>query len=489
MENKGENEKAFHGRCAVRLLLSSAAIALLVGVQFPSLAVFEHVSVISFQDKEDYNVLASSDSTHERNKLNFTLQPHYQNPVIRERNCSVTVLFVDPDLGKDSMWALESVVANILPLETTCVLLQTSVCDVMPEAKHITPPTKIKARTDNTRPRSSNNDELLLYRKKADRVRNLAEPLFGNLIDQGNVRMNVLNHTRYNLRSCNNFYNPSHLLENYHFWGPDEFLAEDSDLILMMQGDAVLCHPLHIDKWRDVAWVGAPWPARKGNQGWHFCSFLPNSWKEFHQHVGSNAPLFPTEDQLCTDTTYGPQGNGGLGLRSRSWLRKAIEYCPVVNRTLSGLSQEAYDAAPCKATNVAAEDIYFVTILRGLGAPLPNNYEAALFSLELRSPAAIEDQYNLNLSFVEDMIQKRWFSAKDPTGMDLYRSMVQAGQNLSNGVDPLVPIGLHKPWNGYLGHRINEKYLNQQCPYMMNVVENSKYGKRYLQKKKLKDEG
>jgi hypothetical protein len=290
--------------------------------------------------------------------------------------------------------------------------------------------------------------------------------------------MIVLNHTRYNLRSCNNFYNPSYLFENYHFWGPDEFLPQDSDLLLMTQGDAVLCHELHMDKWRDVAWVGAPWPARKGKRGWDFCSFLPNSWTDFHG--GKTVPSFPTEDQFCDDTTYGPQGNGGLSLRSRSWLRKAIEYCPVVDRAVSGLDQDAYDAAPCKAKVVAAEDIYFVTILRGIGAPLPNNYEAALFSMELRSPNAIADQYSLNQSFVQDMIQKRWYSPNDPTGMDYYRTMIQAGHNLSSDTDPLIPIGVHKPWNQYLGNRITEDYLNQQCPYMQKVVENSKYGRRFI---------
>jgi hypothetical protein len=147
--------------------------------------------------------------------------------------------------------------------------------------------------------------------------------------------MNVLNHTRYDLQSCNNFNNPSHLLENYHFGLPDEFLPQDSDLIVMSQVDAVLCHELHMDKWRDVSWVGAPWPARKEKMDGIFV--LCHQIEEILSNLVRRA-------------------NGGCRLRSRSWLRKAIEYCLVVDKVISGLSQDAYDA-PCKATTVAAEDI------------------------------------------------------------------------------------------------------------------------------------
>jgi hypothetical protein len=475
---KGEKkQQGFLGKYVMQYLLSIAPIALLVYFQFATLTSIQQSqsSVEAFHSTRDLTAVDQKPSLMLTitNNNNFTLQPFYQNPVILQKNCSVTVLFVDPNLGKDAMWALESVVANILPLETTCVFIQTSVCDTY-------------ARNHQYPNKHDNNDEIGQYQRKARQVRDLAEPLFGNLIDQGHVRMKVLSHTKYNLHSCSNFYNPSHLFENYQFWGSQEFLPQDSDLVLMSQADAVLCHKLHVDKWRDVAWVGAPWPAKRGKQGWHFCSSLPTSWKEFHRDGGSGkkVPKYPTKYQLCHDTTYGPQGNGGVSLRSRSWLRKAIEYCPVEDRAISGLAQDAYGAAPCKATSVAAEDIYFVTILRGIGAPLPNNYEAALFAMELRSPAAIANQFHLNQSFIETMIQKRWYSLNDPTGMDDYRNVMKAGKNLSSGIDPLVPIAVHKPWNNYLGERITEDYLNEQCPYMKKVVETSKYGIRYLNKER-----
>lgn len=472
-------------RFAVRLVTGFAAIALPISFQFRSLSSLDYGSVLSWNAEANANGIIIINSQEEdlqrlqQQSFNFTtLEPYYQNPVVLKQNCSVTVLFVDPDLGKDSMWALESVAANIVPLETTCVVLKTSICDLRPPSS-----------TTIMMPNNHVNEtkELQYYYQKGKQVRARAEPLFAKMIDQGNVRMVVLNHTKYHLKSCTNFYNPSTMLEHYDFWGPDEFTPHDSDLILMMQGDAALCHELNVDKWRDVAWVGAPWPAQKGYVPWMFCSSLSRGWKQNHEAVGSVASPVPTEDQVCSDTRYGPQGNGGLCLRSRTWLRKAIEYCPIsTDRAISGLSREKFDAATCKANNTIAEDMYFVTILRGMGAPMPSNFEAALFSMELKSPRHITDQYNLNETFVQDMIRKRWYSRTDPSGMNYYNRMMQQHNNVTNDEDPLIPIGVHKPWNKYLGGRLFEDHLNEHCPYMLKVVENSRHGRKFLAELKAK---
>ncbi len=163
---------------------------------------------------------------------NFTLTEQYHNPTILRDGCAVTVLLVDPDLDDDVLWALESVADNIHPIERTCFLLQTSVCML----------------------RKPNVSHAELYSAKVDRFMRSVRPKFQTLIQQGNVRMTVLDHAKYGLRSCLNFYNPSFLFENHRYWGPDEFDLSDSDLILMMQGDAVLCHDLNTEKWKDVAW-------------------------------------------------------------------------------------------------------------------------------------------------------------------------------------------------------------------------------------------
>lgn len=418
-------------------------------------------------DKDKYSPTSTSTGG---TPSNFTITQRYQNPNILKQSCSVTVLLVDPDLGEDVHWALESVVANIHPLDNTCFLLQTSIC-MLQKRQH------------------TNATDVELYRIKADRVIHMAQPGFRNMIQRGNVRMTILDSQRYDLRSCLNFFNPSFLFENYQYWGPDEFDVQDSDLVLMVQGDAVLCHALHVDKWRDVAWVGAPWRATKGKMDWHFCSSQVRNWYKFHDphffrnssHTGGSStsgaaatssssssmspsfyvPPYPTENEICSDTRYGPQGNGGLSLRSRSWLQKAIQYCPTDVFEHSGLSWEEFNSSSCKGNNVHAEDLYFVTVLRGIGAPLPTTFEAALFAQEMRSPTDILKHYNLqmNRSFVEEMVQKRWYTQDDPSGMTLFRQMEELQKTLPGNVDSIVAIGLHKPWNQALQKRIKEDYL------------------------------
>lgn len=444
--------------------------------------------------------------------MNFTITERYQNPFILANGCAVTVLLVDPDLNDDVQWALESVADNIHPAEITCFLIQTSVCML----------------------RRPNVTQSQLYDEKVDRFVRNAQPNFRALIHKGNVRMTLLNHTKYGLRSCLNFYNPSYLFENYRYWGPDEFDVHDSDQILMIQGDAVLCHNLNVYKWKDVAWgkspsqtnwnfdkntllfyllilknimfsvslhpflfcctpVGSPWIPSKGRKPWHYCSSMPANWIKFHHNVsgmigtssdpGVVIPPFPTEDELCSDTRHGPQGNGGLSLRSREWIQRAIRYCPTAIYQHSGLSMEEYNATTCKATEIVAEDLYYWTILKGIGAPLPSSFEAGLFAQEMRSVGDIVRHYGLletNQSWMDEMVTKRWYSPDDPTGLSRFRRM-QKHQISTGTLDAVVSIGVHKPWNQGLKRRINERYLNEECPYMRKMVEQSKYGKTFIQ--------
>lgn len=413
-----------------------------------------------------------------RTTHNFTtLTDHYQSPSIQRHGCSVTVVMVDPDLGEDVQWALESVVANINPLHTTCFLLQTSSC-------------MFEGQQQQQHRNSHHDDRSSSYQRKAEQVISLAQPGFRQMIQMGNVRMTILNHTKYHLRSCHNFYNPSYLFENIQYWGANEFIPQvDSDLVLIVQGDSVLCHKLNIDKWNDLAWVGAPWKPSKGTRPWMICSAQVKNWYQYHNvsqddisNVSPPAPLYLTDDQMCSDVNFGPQGNGGLSIRSRSWLQKAIRYCPTAIYDNSGLSWDEFNATTCRADEILAEDLYFATILRGLGAPLPNVFEAALFAQELRSVGDILKHYkqNNNRSFIEATVQKRWYSDDDTTGLTLFQKMETHQSNMSDGVDPIIPIGLHKPWNPSLVKRINEDHLNEYCPYLNKVVSSSKYGKKYL---------
>ena len=52
--------------------------------------------------------------------------------------------------------------------------------------------------------------------------------------------MSILNHDKYTSKSCSDFSNLSAALMKVHFW-QDEFIETDSDLVLTLQDDAVLC--------------------------------------------------------------------------------------------------------------------------------------------------------------------------------------------------------------------------------------------------------
>ncbi len=354
--------------------------------------------------------------------------------MIRRDGCSVTVLLMDPNVGTSALWTLESVAEYVQPIESTCVLIQTSVCQEEGE--------------ENSTAFSGQS-----YQKKAQRLKEEAQPLFRKLIQQGNVRMTVLDYSFYGLKSCHNFYNPSYAWQNWHFWGPREFTIEDSDLVLTVQDDAALCRRLDIRLWQDTSWLGAPWPASQGKQPWNLCSSMPANWISFHNRTSIPPPPYPSPDELCTNHRLGPQGNGGVSLRRRSWLLKAIEYCPT---QAAGIDTSS---AICNAYNTLAEDIYFVTILRGIGAPLLSAYEAALFVWESRAIPQIVEQYKItNETWKQERLEQRWGTT-----------------NLS-----LVPIGIHKPWSSFFRDKMCDPEIHRQCKYLRHVIHNSKYGQQAL---------
>lgn len=304
--------------------------------------------------------------------------------------------------------------------------------------------------------------------------------------------MTVLNHSFYQLKSCENFFSPSYAWQNWHYWGPREFLEQDSDLVLTVQADAVLCRPLDVRLWQDAAWVGAPWPAKKGDSPWHLCSSMPSQWKAYHkakqdQTNLSTIPPYPSPDQLCSDNMVGPQGNGGLSLRQRSWLRRAIEYCPTV---AAGIDDAMRQQAPCDAHSTVAEDLYFVTILRGLGAPLPSAYDAALFAWEARSVSQIVEKYHIvNETWKEARLAQRWVpdqqyfvEKKKHHVSSSNSSIVSSKQDTPSSW--FVPIGIHKPWSEFFVDKMCHPQIHRDCKYLRHIIHNSKDGVEKLAKRK-----
>ena len=64
-------------------------------------------------------------------------------------------------------------------------------------------------------------------------------PLFRRMMERGQVRINILDSEKYGL-SCDNFGNGNAIFMNVNFW-LDEFNDVDSDILLTIQSDTVLC--------------------------------------------------------------------------------------------------------------------------------------------------------------------------------------------------------------------------------------------------------
>ncbi|GFH55142.1 predicted protein [Chaetoceros tenuissimus] len=356
---------------------------------------------------------------------------------------------IEPKLTEQSLWVLESAAANVYPLHRTCFVIKTSICKVKQELQ------------ENSNITKSITDqyafEQVAYSIKESSI---AHPKFLEAINSGRVRMNVLDYEHYDLKSCDNFEGISKLFLNHDFWGNKEYLEQDSDFILNLQNDGIICRPFYVDNWREFAYVGAPWPPKT-----YLRNEMPDSWSRFHDGNVANIsfPLFPTEDEIRTKHEFGPVGNGGISMRSRQWMRKATRYCPTI---YSGLSEDERKVAPCKGNldNGFLEDMFFATILRGMGAPLPTLFEASLFGTELRTPNEFLDVYrNIDNGTQEEFTAKRWYSPYTEIGpVELYREMQESNMFT-------VSLTFHKPW--IFRHGVWETpHTRKYCPYFQYIL-------------------
>lgn len=394
---------------------------------------------------------------------NGVMGKDYTSPAIEQLGCAITVVLMEPSITPRTHIALESVAANIRPRNRACFLIQTSVC---------------RMGNDSAANMTNFDKHVELMRQ----IQSLALPHFHRMLQDGQVRVTILDSAKYKFRVCDNFYSPARAWLDYRYWGPDEFNDADTDQVLMIQSDVVLCHPFAINKWKSFAWVAPPWPPKRtGEGGWCMCRMMPGRWKR--DHASDEAPLFPTEEDICSDRTKSPIGNGGYSLRSRSWVRRAISYCP--HPTYSNLPENITinNQPKCHVSAYAdQEDFILTTILRGIGAPFPDAYDAALFGAEMRFPGTYEKQYyNYNdTNSLELIAENRWFGADEEdddiepaaenitneTALERFQRM-RAAEDLES---PIVPIGLHKPWNYH--HWIKTSaYFKVECPYLFEMLK------------------
>jgi hypothetical protein len=269
-------------------------------------------------------------------------------------------------------------------------------------------------------------------------------PEFRSLIDAGKMRLKMINHKAYQL-PCRDFgNNPTPALLNVHFW-QDEFLPQDSDYVLILQDDSVVCRPVTPS---EFAYVGGVWPRVATElvpfppQG--MCFAMEGMWKSWTRPQrqwaeGKDEELKQTVDLqfplVCSDGR-GPVGNGGFSWRSRKWMIRAIETCP--HARYSGTS---LDGVPCKVLDQVNEDVYFSVVLRGLGAPLPSAAEAARFAVETL--------------FLEDVIAMYGGAEEDDPKFSY------------NGRQLTVPIGVHKPY-WYLEPNLLHA-MKEACPFLKYI--------------------
>ena len=391
--------------------------------------------------------------------------------------CDITVLFMDPRIssnkqGSPIYYSLESV-AMYMP--TACVLIITSKCH---PSHHID---------------DDNHNKVFYQDRHENEIYNTiymsSLPLFQQMIQNGQVRISFLDHTKYKLKSCDNYYNPARVYMNYNFWN-NEFIHDiDSDLILVMEADSILCHPFDIEHYRKYAFVGGVWPKTTEYMKIDVCLTIPISWKTWtlpqrqwersiqpntEGNIGyRNSKTYPKPDELlesldfpelCSTTDkngIAPLGNGGFSLRSRKYMMKAIKSCP--HHSFSGLDLNGRVMA-CRVLDPVNDDLYFATVLRGIKAPMPSAFEASLFSLEMLWPEETLDIYGGPERFIDQrsVARRVWGSSS--------KSIYQGVHLDNNNKHYTVPSGIHKVWKYHSRDLILSNDVLSQCPLLRFLV-------------------
>mmetsp|Transcript_5552 Transcript_5552/g.16099 ORF Transcript_5552/g.16099 Transcript_5552/m.16099 type:complete len:158 (-) Transcript_5552:277-750(-) len=111
--------------------------------------------------------------------------------------------------------------------------------------------------------------------------------------------------------------------------------------------------------------------------------------------------------------------------------------------------KNATSGKSCTWRHNTSEDVYFSTLLKGIGAPLPTSYEAALFSVESIPLDQFESIYKINNDIWKmDRQLERWGNTEMPS----------------------TPVGLHKPTNRRIRDRMCEPEIQQTCKYLPLLV-------------------
>ena len=251
----------------------------------------------------DYDEIYDSFGTHgsytDRRLADFDSFGNYTSPAVLNKGCRLTVSIVDPRPPTSGhnhpIWFTLESVALYAPY--ACVVFHTASCDlkIVETANMLSAPT-------------SQQRKNLVAQSIYDR----SLPLFRRMMERGLVRINILDSDKYGTK-CSNFGNGNSIYLNIHFW-LDEFIeGVDSNMILTVQQDSVLCHYFDINLWKHFAYVGAPWAQWIWN-----CGAMRELWNEYAPKCNGleNYRADESMSLICSPGHGGLQGNGGLSLRN-----------------------------------------------------------------------------------------------------------------------------------------------------------------------------
>jgi len=424
----------------------------------------------------DYDAILKKGSKHESYKdkyiTDFSSFDSYTSPDVLRYGCNLTTVILEPRMPTadftDSAWfAVESLATYA---SYSCVVIQTSSCSVLPPKDGKKSPPMSKQIEEVTKE---------IYKR--------ALPMFRGMMERGLVRISILDHEKYQLTSCTNFYTPSNAWMSVSYW-KDEFIGKvDSEMILIVQTDGVICRDFDINLWKDLAFVGAPWAPNRWYGG-VVCDELRekfDSWtavqkKRRKVHATDNETFAPNEPMdlklknLCANG-YGAGFNGGIVLRNSTWMLRAIEACP--SKAYSGISTVG---KKCVVDDEAEEDEYFALILASLGAPLPTAYEAALFGVETFFAEQAREYYGpYNQSQIESFLTKRW--GKDGIAIEEKMHLRKTygytyfgnDNNLASSTMRTVPLTFHCPWKYHALDITSGPQVEKECKFLSKIFDQS----------------
>ena len=423
--------------------------------------------------------------------------------------CDLTAAIFDPHLpvaeANSPIWgSLESVLAHVQG--NLCIVLQTSSCILGQQRQQQQQQQAVpggKTEIERVWSAIQSRAPLPLLRSALETGMNKDETMWVPTPGgRARVRVSIVDHKRYSLLSCSNFWTPSNAWMNVHYW-EQEFTEQDSDMVMLLQDDTVICRNLDPQKFakKGFAYLGAPW--RQDIFPFSpLCSVLERYWRNWNENVGSKmmtSQLFCPDGGEDSHNYYGPAGNGGLSLRSRTWMIKAIRTCP--HSYYSGLSTAELQSSSCivgrrnlfldfldftlqwlyghryliyeRIGRSAPEDLYFATVLRGIGAPLPSGFEASLFSAELILPDEVASMwYGPSDPRVQrQMVQELMTPEKEE--LDRFDDFLRQNELWKKGIGDFaphfLPIGMHRLWDYHEPEFILSLVENNMCPYLRHV--------------------